>query len=63
MRVCDVRLGGFSKPTVGTCAVPLSRKIPWSADYAPDGHRERAVENPFAEKVRPCCLVLAFCFV
>ena len=59
MRVRDTRLGGFSKPTIGTCAVPLSQKIPWSADYHPDGHRAVAADDPFAEEVRLCGLWLA----
>jgi len=52
MRVRDTRLGGFTKPTIGTCAIPLSKKIPWSADYEVNGHRRLHVDDPFAEQVR-----------
>ena len=54
IRVRDTRLGGFSKPTIGTCSVPLAALIP-DADGTkpPELHRARAADgNPFVVEVR-----------
>ncbi|CAN0235080.1 unnamed protein product, partial [Laminaria digitata] len=35
VRVYDTRLGGFSRPLVGSGRIELGKKLPWSPDYEP----------------------------
>ena len=34
-RVYDTRLGGFSRPLVGSGRVELGKKLPWGPEYEP----------------------------
>lgn len=53
IRVRDTRLGGFSKPTIGTCSIPLAALIPDPDGLRPpEQHRARAdAGNPFVVEV------------
>ena len=52
LTIRDTRLGGISKPIIGTASIPLSAKLPWSPTYQPPcGAPHRAA--PFRRKQVP----------